>query len=238
MLFQDPTQVILQWVMSYVLAPISLIIFIVLAMLKWRDSKNNRYNLVLLLFYIFLILGLIANVVYAILVNSAPPEIYLFVARVSTYLIAVSIIFPQLFLIALLKGFKGISRRQLVGFVIGWFLGFSPFLYLGTVYLDLGFVVRWDWVLAGYALGIDATQIAIMLYFSRRLWRSFSDVTVKRRFLAFVAGYLIIGWTLISVLLVKTAVLSSEVSSASLGIGLIVAPALIFYGIGRQRKIE
>ncbi len=237
MLYQDPTQVILQWLMSYVFAPISLVIFVVFAVLKWRDSKKNKYNLVLLLFFVFLILGLVANVFYAILVTTAPQAVYLFAARVAAYLIAVSIIFPQLFLIALLRGFKDISRHFLVGLMVGWFLVFSPILYLGNVYLDVDFVVRWDWVLSGCALAIDGAQIAIMLYLSNRLWKRFTDPVVKRRFLAFIVGYLIIGWTLISVVLVKTAVIQSEVSSASLGIGLLVAPALIFYGIGRQRKV-
>jgi hypothetical protein len=238
MLFQNPTQFFLQWLMSYVFAPISLVIFVVFAVLKWRDSKHNKYNLVLLLFFVFLILGLVANVFYAILVNIAPPEIYLFAARVAAYLFAVSIIFPQIFLIALLRGFKDISRRYLVCLMVGWFLAFSPIFYLGTVYLDIDFVVRWDWVLAGTSLAIDGVQIAVMLYLSHHLWITFGDPLVKHRFLAFIIGYLIIGWTMISVILVKTAVLSSEVSSTSLGIGLLIAPALIFYGIGRQRKNE
>ncbi len=189
-----------------------------------------------MLFFVFLILGLVPNVFYAILVTTATPEVNLFAARVAAYLIAVSISFPQIFLISLLRGFKDISRRFLEDLLIGWFLVLSPILFLGTVYLDVHFVVRWDWILAGSALTIDAVQIAVMLHLPLRLWRSFTDPVVKHRFLAFIIGYLIIDWTLISVVFVKTAVLPSEVSSASLGFGLLVAPALIFYGIGRQRK--
>jgi hypothetical protein len=235
MIFDTITQSLLQWIISYILAPISLIIIIILAVIKWRESKTNPYNIVLSLFFIFLILGLIANVIYALLVNKTEPVVYLFFARLSAFLFGISMLFPLFFLIALRVSFIGLSKAFKGGFFLIGFLLFVPTLFLGNIYLDENFVVRWDLALALYDIIVMAFLLGILFFLSYKIWILFETPEIKRRFLAFLLGYLLISWMMIAVVLVKLDLIISEISSISLGIGMLFAPYMIYIGIGKRK---
>jgi hypothetical protein len=225
---------ILQSAISYVIAPLSLIIILILAVIKWRESRNNPYNIVLSFFFIFIILGLLANVGYALTINMPSPDLAFFFARLSAFLLGIAMIFPLLFLIALLRSFKGITRNQLILYFLVWSLVFSGLFFIGKVYLDTDFVLRWDPWLIFYDLAIDLILLTFILVYSKRVYQSFQDPIVKHRFIYFIIGYLVIAWIMIAVILNKMNLITSIVSVGSAGIGMLIAPVLIYQGIGRK----
>lgn len=230
----DPIQYALQNLVSYVLAPISLIIMIILAVIKWRESKTNPYNIVLVLFFVFLISGLLANVGYAVTIEMNLESTAFFFARFAAFLLAIAMVFPLYFLLALLKSFKGISKQQTFLFFGGWALLFSGLLFIGEVFLDENFVCRWSLPLILWDLIANLILLTTVLTYSKKVYDSFEDQSVKNRFLLFIIAYILIGWMMIAVVLVKVDLISSILSVGSIGIGMLIAPTMIYLGIGKK----
>ena len=95
---QTMTQEFLQIIVTNILALIGLLIMIYLAIVKWRESKANPYNIVLSLFFIFLILGLVFNALYALLVHDISEFYYILLARISAFCFSMAMIFPIFFM--------------------------------------------------------------------------------------------------------------------------------------------
>jgi hypothetical protein len=232
----DPVQLILQTLVSYVLAPISLIIMVILAIIKWRESKSNPYNIVLVLFFLFLIAGLLANVAYAVTIEMDLETVAFFSARLAAFLLAIAMVFPLYFLLALLKSFKGIDKKQTFLFFVAWIALYSGLLFIGEIYLDENFVARWSLPLIIWDLIANLILIITVLYYSKKVYDSFEDKIVKKRFLLFIIAYILIGWMMVAVVLVKVDLISSILSVGSIGIGMLVAPTMIYLGIGKKAQ--
>ena len=70
--------------------------------------------------------------------------------------------------------------------------------------------------------------------YSKKVYDSFEDQSVKNRFLLFIIAYILIGWMMVAVVLVKVDLISSILSVGSIGIGMLIAPTMIYLGIGKK----
>lgn len=234
MILSLETDIYFQIITTYIVPVIGLIIMIIMAVKKWRQSKDNPYNVVISLFFLSIIVGILMNVGYGIYVNSDPPIAFFF-AWLSALFLNYSVIFPLFFLIALEKSFVVMKKKHIALYFLVFTVFIIPILFIGDVFLAENFILRWNLTLAIYSFSYSLISFIFIMIYSARLMKKFEKQEIKRRFIAFIVGFFVIMFMLVFVVLVKLGILTPVYSSISMVIGLIAAPLLIYYGIERKK---
>jgi hypothetical protein len=234
MLAQTDFLEILHLIVTYGFSSIGLIIMIILAVIKWKESRNNPYNIVLILFFLSFIFGLLATVIYGVIVNSNREVAYFF-ARLSAMILTLGPTLLLFFLLAIERSFQGMSRNFKLTYFAVCILTASPILFIGQVYLSEHFVLSWDYSLAIYVFAYAIIDSYLILRLSAKLLKKFEKEEIKQRFRYFIFGYFVIILLLVSIIGVKLNWFTPIISSLLTGFGLIFAPLLIYYGIGKHQ---
>jgi hypothetical protein len=206
----------------------------VLALKKWNESKKNKYNIILSAFFVGLIIGIFLNILYLIFMEMGNEIAYSLFSRFSAFCLVYSLTFIPFLLNAFRLSLTLMTKRYKISYFILMAILCSGFLYLGKVYLSEDLILRWDLILALYGFIVLGIITALNVYYSVIVIHKFESTSLKRKFLLFIIGLLIIIWILFSVILVKIDLLNSLISSLSLGIGMIAGPLLIYLGIGKK----
>lgn len=212
---------------------------------KWRQSKENPYNLILACFFLSMIMGLLFNLGYSLFVLESEFEEFIIptnfaiaflFARLSALILNYSLVFLLFFLIALDKSFKTMDKKMSTVYFIVALIFVLPILFVGEVFLTEQFVLRWTVPLAIYSTAYSIIFYIPLIIYSIRILKNFSDTTIKRRFMAFIVGLIFIIFMLFAVVLVKLAMIPSTYSALFSLLAIFLSPILIYYGVARKAK--
>lgn len=212
---------------------------------KWRQSKENPYNLILACFFLSMIIGLLFNLGYSLFVLKSQFEEFIIpanfslaflFARFSALLLNYCLVFLLFFLIALDKSFKTMNKKIATAYFVASFIFVLPILFVGEVFLSEEFVLRWTLPLAIYSTAYSIVFYIPLIIFSGKILKNFSDKKLKRRFMAFILGLVFIIFMLFAVVFVKLALIPSTYSALFSLLAIFLSPALIYYGVARKAK--
>ncbi len=237
----------MQIITTLIIPNIALIPIGIMTIRKWKQSKENPYNLILACFFLSMFLGLLFNLVYSIFVLKSQFEEFIIpanftlaflFARLSALVLNYSLVFLLFFLIALDKSFKTMDKKMSTTYFIAACVFIVPILFVGNVFLSEDFVLRWDITLALYSTAYSIVFYIPLIIYSIKIFSNFSDAVIKRRFNAFIVGLIFIIFMLFAVVLVKLGMIPAAISALFSLLAIFLSPLLIYYGVARKTKID
>lgn len=214
-------------------------IFLAVRIITRQRKKLNYY---FSMFYIFEAIGIIINFIYAPLENEFLVKILNFLTNFFTFY---AVIFLLVFIILLYKTEKAFEqKKQLILFILTGALFFCM-VFLAFI-PDLGvemneandFTPNWGWLFFIYVTCITTAFSTIpTVYYILKIYRSFKDKNLKKRWRYFFGGVIFL-YILLYIIFTRNTFFSGTILSTILSlIGLIFAVCaglLMYYGVGRQ----
>ncbi len=218
-----------------VLNPIALIIFLILGLIKLRDSrKGNLYNIYLSSFFMLLFLGFLINILYVVFTDKISDNLYIQLARLVTFIIFYAYCFPLFFLISLKRGFITISKKFKLRYFLAWAAPIVIVLFIGDVSLGPERKVLWDKQIGIGMLVILGAEYLFFLKESIYLVQKFQDKHLKRKFLFFILGYSVLIIVSVSLTLFNSGWMESSTYTIISAICIIPGGYSMYYGVGKK----
>jgi hypothetical protein len=223
-------------VLNYAVNPLIILVFLVLGALKLRKGKASSLNLYLGTFFMFVVAGILINIIYAALAGILDQATYTFLNRLTGAVIFYGVIFTLYFTIALQKGIAAITPAFRVAFFVIWGVVISIMLFIGQSTLTGPLQVMWDPVLGWYAIFVVSLEIVLIFIYSGKILNVMSNRSLKLKYGSFLVGIIIMFIGLLCTVLTHMNLLSSSISAVFFLIGIIPAGYLIYYGIDKGQK--
>ncbi|MBD3255517.1 MAG: hypothetical protein GF383_10510 [Candidatus Lokiarchaeota archaeon] len=222
----------------YVVQGIICAYFLYLIVKIFKRNKK-RLNLILSGFYIFGIMSLTLNFIYAPLTNEFIVRILYFF---TIYLLLFSTTFLVLFALVLLKSDVIIDTKKQILIVLAYAVGFlTPFIFYDqggvTINASTDWKPVWSWPFFIYVLVLTGgITLAPILFYSTKIYHKLQEEKIKKKWKYYVIGILGIFIFTYGTLLSNTINIQTfrTVWSFIALFLVIVAPYMIYYGVGKQ----
>ncbi len=225
-----------------VLFPVAIFLMVGFAIIKFKHAlQKNKQNFILALYFSLLFLSVILMIIYKLILPYVSDFVYLFLVRLTGFVLAFAAMLPLYFVQGLLVSFQTLTKQRtqkVFGFAV---LISLPTFFIGNTWLDRQagrhYIDIWA---ALYVFLLIVFYFAAFLRLNLQLIQIMKEKNIRNRIIQFTIGYLSQLLIMLLVIIVNLDWLPQQETFIANTLAIIASTVFLYLGIGRtfEKKTE